>query len=99
MKAARLPGHNLFVPQPCAPAALNEERLRKLASIGCIWAVTRKDLHPALRRVRSEGLPAHAIDPSGWSALSQKNGRREKSATASGGERENALSDSESSQG
>jgi len=50
------------------PLELPPEELRQLSLRGCVWAVARAQLRPALQRASSNGIPAYAVHPSGWSA-------------------------------
>jgi len=68
LAAAGVPTEEFMV-QPCEPLALPVKELWRLSLGGCVWAVTRKQLRPALWRASSNGVPALGIIPSGWSAL------------------------------
>lgn len=58
-----------FSLEPCRPADAPAADLWRLGFRGCIWAVPRAQLRPVLWRASSYGIPAHGIDPTGWSAL------------------------------
>eukprot|EP00929_Paragymnodinium_shiwhaense_P102422 TRINITY_DN6560_c0_g1_i1.p1 TRINITY_DN6560_c0_g1~~TRINITY_DN6560_c0_g1_i1.p1 ORF type:complete len:470 (+),score=73.16 TRINITY_DN6560_c0_g1_i1:142-1551(+) len=55
-----------FEQQPASAKAVSVQELRRLSATGCIWALSGRELRPAVRRALDEGLPVLGLAPSGW---------------------------------
>jgi len=60
--------------QPCGPLEYPIASLWRLALEGCVWAVSRGDMRPALWRAASNGVSAFGISPTGWSTNATDDG-------------------------